>query len=153
MQRAISLAQSAELEGNLPIGSVIILEGKIVAEGKNAIWVPKFDATRHAEMQALRAVPAGIWNSSRDMELYTTLDPCLMCFGSIIPHRIGKIHYGSADGYGGASSAFGNLPLYFEEGLMNVQWLGPILPTECDPLYDRVMDLVEARRSSASSQS
>ncbi len=146
MQRAIELALLAESEGNLPVGAVISLDGKVVAEGQNAIWVPEFDATRHAEMEALRAVPAELWKSSMETELYTTLEPCLMCFGSILLHRISKVHYGSADGYGGASSAFEHLPPYFEDRLEDTQWLGPVMPAECDPLYDRVMVLVAARR-------
>ena len=60
MRRAIELALLAELEGNLPVGAVITLRGEIVAEGRSAIWLPRFDATRHAEMEALRAVPRRI---------------------------------------------------------------------------------------------
>ena len=149
MQRAISLASLAEREGNLPIGAVITLNGEIIAEGRSAIWVPEFDATRHAEMDAIRAVRDTLWNSSRDMKLYTTLEPCLMCFGSILLHRIGTVAFGSADSYGGASSAVSNLPPYFKERMENTRWEGPSMAEECDPLYDRVMLLVEARRRSA----
>ena len=55
MHRAIELALLAEREGNLPVGAVIALDSEVVAEGRSAIWVPEFDATRHAEMEALRA--------------------------------------------------------------------------------------------------
>jgi tRNA(adenine34) deaminase len=58
MQRAIELALLAEQEGNLPVGAIIALDGKAIAEGRSRIWVPKFDATRHAEMEALRTVPS-----------------------------------------------------------------------------------------------
>jgi tRNA(Arg) A34 adenosine deaminase TadA len=47
----------------------------LAAEGRNAIWVPESDATRHAEIEALRAVPADLWDSSAEMTLYTTLEP------------------------------------------------------------------------------
>lgn len=146
MLRAIELARVSESEGNLPVGAVITHEGEIVAEGQNAIWAPDFDATRHAEMEALRVVPAELWNSSKQLALFTTLEPCLMCFGSILLHRIGEVHYGSADSYGGASTAFAHLPPYFERRLENTRWLGPLMPAECDPLNDRVMMLVTARR-------
>ncbi|GMR10217.1 MAG: hypothetical protein BMS9Abin28_1038 [Anaerolineae bacterium] len=146
MQRAIALALLAEREGNLPIGAVIALDGEVVAEGRNAIWIPEFDATRHAEMEALHAVPADQWDSSQKMELYTTLEPCLMCLGSILLHGIGKVIYGSSDGYGGAGSALPNLPPYFQQRFENTQWLGPAMPAKCDPLYGRVMVLVETRR-------
>ncbi len=57
LQRAIQLAMEAERRGNLPIGAVICLDGAIVAEGMNSIWQPELGLTRHAEMEALRAVP------------------------------------------------------------------------------------------------
>jgi tRNA(adenine34) deaminase len=141
MRRAIELALLAEREGNLPVGAVITLQGEIVAEGRSAIRVPRFDATRHAEMEALRSVPPDLWNSAREMSLYTTLEPCLMCFGSILLHRIGRVVFGSADGYGGASSAFAHLPPYFQETLENTGWCGPIMPGACDALHKRVLEL------------
>ncbi|MFQ5943255.1 MAG: nucleoside deaminase [Anaerolineales bacterium] len=146
IQQAIELALLAEREGNLPIGAVIALDDEVIAEGRNAILVPEFDATRHAEMEAIRAVPAELWASAREMELYTTLEPCLMCAGSILLHRIGKVSYGSADDYGGASVVFENLPPYFRERSVKTQLEGPILPDECDLLNERVMELVLARR-------
>ncbi len=152
MQRAIDLALLAEREGNLPVGAVISLEREVVAEGRSALWVPQFDATRHAEIEALRAVPGDLWESSEDMSLYTTLEPCLMCFGSILLHRIGRVIFGSSDAYGGASSIFTHLPPYFQERFENTQWLGPLMPSECDPLYVRLMALVEARRGQVRSQ-
>ena len=143
MHRAIELALLAEREGNLPVGAVIALASEVVAEGRSAIWVPKFDATRHAEMEALRAVPADLWKSSDEMSLYTTLEPCLMCFGSILLHRIGRVVFGSSDSYGGASSILSHLPPFFQERIENTQWLGPIMPTECDPLYERLLSIRE----------
>ena len=56
-QRAIQLAIEAEAQGNLPIGAVICLDGRIIAEGRNAIWSPTFNPNRHAEIEALRSVP------------------------------------------------------------------------------------------------
>ena len=148
MRRAIELAWLAELEGNLPVGAVITLDGEVVAEGRSAIWVPRFDATRHAEIEALRAVPATLWQSSDEMNLYTTLEPCLMCFGAILLHGIGRVVFGSSDSYGGASSVLACLPPYFQGRLENTQWLGPIMPGECDPLYERLLAIEEASSSS-----
>ena len=144
MHRAIELALLAEREGNLPVGTVIILAGEIVAEGRSGVWVPEFDATRHAEMEALRAVPVDLWGSSGQMTLYTTLEPCLMCCGSILLHGIGRVVFGSADSYGGAGSAFGHLPPYFQGRIETTQWVGPIAPRECDPLHERLLVLEEA---------
>ncbi|MFH1929698.1 MAG: nucleoside deaminase [Chloroflexota bacterium] len=147
-QRAIQLAIEAEAQGNLPIGAVICLDGRIIAEGRNAIWSPTFNPNRHAEIEALRSGRQALWESSRDMTLYTTLEPCLMCVGAILLHHIGCVMYGSADDYGGASLVFGHMPLYFEEEASRVEWLGPAYPEECDPLFWRVMTLVEQRRES-----
>jgi len=148
LQRAIELALEAEAQGNLPIGSVISFDGKNVAEGKNAIWVPEFNPIRHAEMEALQGVSRKLWEDSRQITLYSTLEPCLMCTAAILQHSVGRVLFGSSDGYGGAVSVFGQMPPYFEEVLTSVHWLGPVLPEECDPLYHRTMELVEKRQKS-----
>ena len=113
MQRAIDLARLAEREGNLPVGAVIALAGEVVAEGRSALWVPRFDATRHAETEALRAVPPELWHSSQELSLYTTLEPCLMCLGAILLHGVGRVVFGASDSYGGASPALAHLPPFF----------------------------------------
>lgn len=141
MRRAIDLALQAEREGNLPVGAVIALDGKLIAEGRSAIRVPRFDATRHAEMEALRSVPAELWKSAHAMSLYTTLEPCLMCLGAILLHGIGRVVFGSADNYGGAGPVLGCLPPYFREQFDQIIWQGPFLPAECDPLHARLLAL------------
>ena len=148
LRRAIELALEAEAEGNLPIGSVISLDGKNVAEGKNAIWVPEFNPIRHAEMEALLGASRKLWEDSRQITLYSTLEPCLMCTAAILKHSVGRVLFGSSDEYGGAGCVFGQMPPYFEEMLTTVQWLGPVLPEECDPLYHRAIELIEKRRIS-----
>ena len=145
-ERAIRLALEAEAQGNLPIGAVISLNGKIIAEGENAIWYPKFDPNRHAEIEALRSVPDHLWGYSRSMTLYTTLEPCLMCTGAIFLHHIGRVVYGSSDHYGGASTVIGHMPVYFEEEAAKTEWMGPAYPEGCDELFERTMILVEKRR-------
>lgn len=146
-RRAISLALEAEKQSNLPIGAVVTLEGKIIAEGQNAIWHPKFNPNQHAEVEALRSVPDHLWEFSRDMTLYTTLEPCLMCTGAILLHHIGRVMYGASDTWGGASQVIGHMPPYFEEEVSRTEWIGPAFPKECNPLFDRVMILVEKRRN------
>ncbi len=145
MGRAIELALQAEREGNLPVGAVITLDGQVVAEGRSAIWVPRFDATRHAEMEALRALPAEVWVAPEKLSVYTTLEPCLMCFGALLLHGIGRIVFGAADGYGGASAALASLPPFFKERIEYSEWVGPLMPDECGPLYERLLALEAAR--------
>jgi tRNA(adenine34) deaminase len=142
-QRAIQLAHQAEQEGNLPIGAVISLNGKIIAEGRNAIWVPQLSPDRHAEMEACRNVPNELWSASREMTLYSTLEPCLMCLGAILLHRIGRVLYGAADDYGGADRVRSNLPDFFDQEASRIAWVGPVYTMQCDVLFERVMQLVE----------
>jgi tRNA(adenine34) deaminase len=145
-QRAIELALEAEAEGNLPIGCVISLEDRKVGEGKNAMWVPEFNPIRHAEIEALTHVERELLEDSRKMTLYSTLEPCLMCTSAILLHRVGRVLFGSSDDYGGSGCVFGHMPPYFEEVLASVQWLGPVLPEECDPLFKRVFEIIDKRR-------
>ena len=143
MHRAIEIALQTELEGNPPVGAVITLVGEVVAEGGASNLVPKFDGTRHAEMEALRAVPGDLWGSSDQMSLYTTLEPCLMCFASILIHGIGRVVFGASDSQGGAGYAQSHLPPYFQKRMAETEWVGPIMPVECDPLYERLLAMLE----------
>ena len=145
-ERAIVLATEAEKEGNLPIGVVVSLAGEIVAEGKNGIWSPELSLTRHAEVEALRQVPEHLWDHRREMTLYTTLEPCLMCVGAILLHGIGRVLYGATDHYGGASQVFGHMPTFFEEQIARTEWLGPAYAEKCDRLFERVT-VAENRRA------
>jgi tRNA(adenine34) deaminase len=120
---------------------VMSKDDKFMHRAIELAWVPKFDATRHAEVEALRAVPTDLWGSSEEMSLYTTLEPCLMCFGSILLHGIGRVVFGSSDSYGGSSSVLSHLPPFFQERIENTQWLGPVMPAECDPLHERLLAL------------
>lgn len=146
-ERAIELARKAEREGNLPIGAVISLDREVIAEGRNRIWRPDYNPNRHAEVEALRAVPKDLWARSREMVLYTTLEPCLMCLGAILLHHVGRVMYGSADDHGGAIQAMGPMSPYFESEAAKVEWVGPAYPQACDDLLQRAMELIEIRRA------
>jgi tRNA(adenine34) deaminase len=125
---------------------VITLDDQIVAEGMNAIWVPEFNPGRHAEVQALQAVPSGLWVRGREMTVYSTLEPCLMCMSVILLHRIGRVVFGSSDSRGGASHAFGHMPPAFEKLFESLEWVGPALPQECDEL-DEMVEAMLVKRS------
>jgi len=146
MRQAIRLAQEAEEMGNLPIGAVITLDGEVVAEGKNSIWVPTHNPGRHAEIDAIAAVPSALWPKAKEMALYTTLEPCMMCMSTILIHHIGRIVFGSFDPPGGASCALGRMPPAFENIAQETEYVGPALPQECDPLNERVAARLEERR-------
>ena len=153
LRQAIRLAEQTERRGNLPIGAVLVLDGKIVAKGMNSIWKPTMELTRHAEMEALRSAPSHLWPRSKDMTLFTTLEPCVMCAGAILLHRIGHLVFGATDPNGGIGVSLGSLPPYFREEFSLIIWEGPILPIECDPLYKRIQELEGLQSTSATSTS
>jgi tRNA(Arg) A34 adenosine deaminase TadA len=144
--RAIVLAQAAEAKGNLPVGAVIRLDEKIIGEGKSNIWTPEISLTRHAEMEAMRSIPPELWLQAHRMSLYTTLEPCLMCFGAILLHRIGRVFFGSSDPYGGANRIVDHLPPFFADQFSKIAWIGPALPELCDPLFRRLQTLEKQKK-------
>jgi len=102
LDRALALALEAERMGNLPIGAVITLDGRVIAEASNALLVPCYHPRRHAEMEALERVPVALWPESRAMTCYTTLEPCVMCMGALVLHGVGRVVFGARDREGGA---------------------------------------------------
>jgi tRNA(adenine34) deaminase len=145
LNRAIELAREAGSLGNLPIGCVICLDDRIVSEGKNAIYQPRLALDRHAELEALRALPDDVRPRLAEMTLYTTLEPCLMCAAAIMLHGIGRVVFGSTDGFGGLGATAGHLPPFFVQQYAASVWTGPADSEECDALYERVKELERAR--------
>ncbi len=137
MARAIALALDAERHGNLPIGALITLDGTVIAAAGNAILVPVYHPGRHAEMEALRQVPLALWSHSRAMTCYTTLEPCMMCFGALLLHGLGRIVFGATDPAGGATAVRGHLPAYYAGGGGVPAWVGPVASDTCAALYTR----------------
>ncbi len=137
LARAIALALEAEAAGNLPIGALIVLEGQIIAEGRNALLQPHYQPGAHGEMEALRRVPPQLWPRAAAMTCYSTLEPCLMCYGSLLLHGVGRIVFGAHDPEGGASCIQAHLPPYYPAVAPVPRWEGPLLPERCDALYQR----------------
>jgi tRNA(adenine34) deaminase len=97
MQRALELARRAEEEGEVPVGAVVVLDGRIVGEGWNRP-IAANDPTAHAEIQALRSAAAAQKNYRlAGATLYVTLEPCEMCLGAMFHARIGRAVYGATD--------------------------------------------------------
>ncbi len=140
LRRAVHLALEAERLGNLPIGAVITLDDGVISEAGNAVLVPQYHPGRHAEMEALKHVPANLWPLSRAMTCYTTLEPCAMCAGALLLHGIGRVVFGTADTEGGAGRLLAHLPDYYAGGAGVPLWVGPMLPELCDALYARVKE-------------
>lgn len=97
MIRAIELAKRSALEGEVPVGAVVVKDGEIVGEGRNRRERGK-NALYHAEIEAIDSAckKLGGWRLWQ-CELYVTLEPCPMCAGAIINSRIKKVYYGAYD--------------------------------------------------------
>jgi tRNA(adenine34) deaminase len=139
VRRAVGLALAAEADGNLPVGALVALAGEVVAEAGNAVLAPAYHPGRHAEVEALRLVPVELWPRSRELTVYTTLEPCVMCAGALLLHGVGRVVYGATDTAGGAGPLLSHLPAYYSGGAGVPRWVGPVLPDLCDPLFRRVL--------------
>lgn len=102
MRRALELAAEAADRGEVPIGAVVVVEGRIVAEAANEKEASAV-ATHHAEILAVERAcqNLGRWRLS-GATLYVTLEPCLMCAGALIQARIDRLVYGATDPKAGA---------------------------------------------------
>lgn len=102
MRAALDLATRAFEEGDVPVGAVVVLEGKIVGRGRNRVEA-QGDPTLHAEVVAIRDALASVGlDGLRRATLYVTLEPCLQCAGAIILARIPRVVYGCDDPKAGA---------------------------------------------------
>ena len=102
MQRALELARIAAEAGEVPIGAVVVKDGKIVGEGHNAPRTAH-DPTAHAEVLAIRRAAEALGNERlTGCDLYVTLEPCAMCAGAISHARITRLYYAAPDPKGGA---------------------------------------------------
>ena len=102
MQAALVEARLAAEAGEVPIGTVVVRQGAIVARGQNRV-LRDVDPTAHAEIVALRAAAAALGNYRlAGCTLYVTLEPCAMCAGAVAFARIRRLYYGAADPKGGA---------------------------------------------------
>lgn len=109
MKEALKEAKKAYEKLEVPVGAVIIKDGKVIARAHN-LKETKVDTTKHAEIIAIQKASKKL-NSWRllDCEMYVTLEPCSMCAGAIINSRIKKIYIGTMDKKTGAAGSVFNL--------------------------------------------
>jgi len=133
MRLALRQARLAGDKGEVPIGAVIVKDGRVIARGQNARQTKRL-ATAHAEIIAIdRACKRlGDWRLN-DCEIYVTLEPCTMCAGAIANARIGRLYFGAYERKGGACGSLRNV--LDNTGLnSNVQVVGGVLEEECSGL-------------------
>ena len=132
MRRALELARRARDEGEVPVGAVVVCEGRIVGEGWNRP-ISAADATSHAEIEAIRAACRELRNYRlAGATLYATLEPCAMCIGAIFHARIARVVFGARDPKTGAAGSVTDL---FQSRLNHHASVeGGLLAEECGAL-------------------
>lgn len=109
MGQALREARKAYAKGEVPVGAVVVREGKVISRGWNQVETLK-DATAHAEMLALTSAQSvlGDWRLE-GCTLYVTKEPCPMCAGAIVHCRPGRVVFGCSDAKAGAAGGWINL--------------------------------------------
>lgn len=133
MAYALQLAKRAKLQGEVPVGAVLIKNNVIIGEGYNQP-ISLSDPTAHAEICALRKAAENERNYRLpNTTLYVTLEPCAMCAGAIIQARVHRVVFGARDLKTGAAGSVFNI---LENKLLNhrVQLQAEILGNECSDL-------------------
>jgi tRNA(adenine34) deaminase len=134
MRIALDLAHEALLEGEVPVGAVVVRNGEVIARARNE-KERSGDPTDHAEMLAIRrAVQAtGNWRLT-DSVLYVTLEPCPMCAGAMIQARLGRLVFGTCDPKAGAAGSVVDI--------VDVPWLNHRIPIKSGVLQQECAQLL-----------
>lgn len=145
MREALRLAAKARAADEVPVGAVVVREGKIISRGYNQTEMLK-DATAHAEMLALTAAEAAVgdWRLV-DCDLYVTKEPCPMCAGAIVHTRIRRVIFGCPDVRAGAGGTVMNL---LQHNSLNHKSLitAGVLENECAAI---LQDFFRVKRSAS----
>ena len=117
MHQALELAQEAALAGEVPVGAVAVVGGRVAASGRNRVEELK-SVTAHAEFEVVRQLEKlrGDWRMS-DVDLYVTKEPCPMCAGMLVNCRVRRIVFGVGDPAGGGCGGALDIP-----GLPSLLW-------------------------------
>lgn len=145
MRTALNLAKQAQAAGEVPVGAVVVRDGKIIGSGFNAP-ISRHDPSAHAEMMALRDAAQHIGNYRLvDCELFVTLEPCLMCAGTIMHARIARVVYGASDPKTGAC---GSVMDVFAEQRLNhhAKIVVGVLADECGLMLSDFFSLRRAQQ-------
>lgn len=133
MQLALTLAQRAYDVGEVPVGALLVCDGKVVGQGFNQP-ITTLDPSAHAETVAVRQAALQIGNYRLPgCTLYVTVEPCTMCTGLLIHSRIERVVFGATEPKAGAMGSALNLPAQpFYNHVMQID--GGVLAEECAQL-------------------
>lgn len=145
MRAALEQARIADAAGEVPIGAVVVIDGRIVGRGYNQP-IAAVDPTAHAEIVAMRVAAATVANYRlTGAILYVTVEPCLMCVGAMVHARIGEVVYGAAEPKAGALASMAQV--HELPGLNHrLAVTSGVLESECRDLIQRFF---KWRRNSA----
>ncbi len=135
MKMALDEAKSALESGEVPVGAVITMEGRVLAKAHNSPILMK-DPTAHAEILAIREAADRTGNYRlTGTTIYVTVEPCVMCAGAIIHARVERLVFGATDPKGGALSLYD----MFGDRKLNhfVDVTGGVLREECGEILSR----------------
>ncbi len=144
MTAALKCAQKALEEGEVPIGAVVVLDGKVIARGHNR-RTKKQIATAHAEIEAIEKACKKLksWRIP-ECELYVTLEPCPMCMGAALNARIRKIYFGAPEDKGRSlTQEIANANLLNH----TVEIEGGVMKEECAEILSRFFSSMRIRES------
>ncbi len=130
MQQALDQAKLAAIAGEVPVGAVLVRDGKVISTGFNKP-ITNSDPSAHAEMMAIRAAAQDEANYRLPgTTLYVTLEPCTMCAGAMLHARVDRVVFGASDPKTGAAGSVLNV---FSEKQINhqTQVEGGIMGDEC----------------------
>jgi tRNA(adenine34) deaminase len=107
IREALELAREAERGGEVPVGAVVVVDGRVLGRGRNSP-IARNDPTAHAEILALREAAAATGNYRLEgATMYATLEPCVMCAGALVAARVSRLVFGARDlRFGGVRSKF-----------------------------------------------
>ena len=150
MKVAIKEAQKAEAIEEVPVGAVIVYQGKIVARAHNKRNTNK-DGTAHAEIMAIAKAgkKLGRWNLS-DCEMYVTLEPCAMCAGAAVNSRIKRIIFGAYDKRFGCCGSI--MDITNSELNHRVEIVGGVMEEQCRVMLSSFFKKLRERAKIAAKQ-
>ncbi|EOL44130.1 cytidine/deoxycytidylate deaminase [Enterococcus phoeniculicola] len=151
MTEAMKEAHKAEAIAEVPIGAIVVLDGKIIGRGHN-LREKSQEATAHAEMFAIKEAcnAIGSWRLER-AQLFVTLEPCPMCSGAMILSRVDEVYFGAYDPKGGTAGSLLNL-LEDERFNHRAYVEGGILEDLCGQQLTRFFQEIRAKKKLAKEQ-
>ncbi len=145
MKAALKEAKKAYAEDEVPVGAVLVKNGKIIAKAHNQKEA-KNDTTKHAEIMAIQKASKKLNNWRLEgTTLYVTLEPCTMCIGAIIGARIKRLCYGATDDKTGACGSVLNIPKDYKFNHV-VEVMPKIMEKECIGIMQDFFKMLRERK-------